>query len=124
MNTQLIASVETMVGTAMLAEPYRVAAARGIPSPRSRWVFSIVTVESSTRMPTASAMPPRVIVLSVSPRKCKTTMDARIDSGIEIKTIRVDRHEPRNNRIIRPVSPAAIAPSRRTPTIDEVTSFD
>jgi hypothetical protein len=32
---------------------------------RSRCVFSMVTVESSTRMPTASAMPPRVIVLSV-----------------------------------------------------------
>jgi len=32
-------------------------------------VFSIVTVESSTRMPTASASPPKVIVLIVSPRK-------------------------------------------------------
>ena len=51
-------------------------------------------------------------------------MDDRIDSGIEINTIRVDRQEPRNNRIINPVSPAAIAPSRRTPAIDAVTSFD
>jgi hypothetical protein len=64
-KTQLIASVETMVGTAMLAEPCRVAAARLIPSLRSRWVFSIVTVESSTRMPIASAIPPSVMVLSV-----------------------------------------------------------
>jgi hypothetical protein len=68
-NTQLMASVETMVGTAMPAEPCRVAAARFMPSPRSRWVFSIVTVESSTRMPTASAMPPSVMVLSVWPMK-------------------------------------------------------
>ena len=30
-------------------------------------MFSIVTVASSTRMPTASAMPPRVIRLSVWP---------------------------------------------------------
>jgi hypothetical protein len=68
-NTQLIASVETMVGTAMPAEPCRVAAARVMPSLRSRWVFSIVTVESSTRMPTARAMPPSVIVFSVWPMK-------------------------------------------------------
>ena len=51
-------------------------------------------------------------------------MDVRIDSGIEIKTISVDRHEPRNNRIISPVRPAAIAPSWSTPAIDAVTSFD
>jgi len=51
-------------------------------------------------------------------------MDARIDSGIEIKTIRVDRQEPRKSRIINPVRPAAIAPSRSTPAIEAVTSFD
>jgi hypothetical protein len=52
------------------------------------------------------------------------TIEVRIDSGIEINTIKVDRHEPRNNRIISPVSPAAIAPSRSTLAIDAVTSFD
>ena len=35
--------------------------------------------ESSTRMPTASASPPSVIVLSVSPRKYSTTSEVRID---------------------------------------------
>ena len=69
-NTQLMASVETRVGTAMPAAPCRVAWGRGMPSSCSRrCVFSMVTVESSTRMPTASAMPPRVMVLIVSPRK-------------------------------------------------------
>ncbi len=123
-NTQLIASVETMVGTAMPAEPCSVAAARSMPSPRRRWVFSIVTVESSTRMPTASASPPSVMVLSVSPRKCRTMIAARIDSGIEIRTISVDRQDPRKSRIISPVRPAAIAPSRNTLAIDALTSFD
>jgi hypothetical protein len=70
-------------------EPCSVAAARLMPSPRKRWVFSIVTVESSTRMTTASASPPGVMVLSVSPRKCRTMIDARIDSGIEISTMTV-----------------------------------
>ena len=94
-NTQLMASVETSVGTAMPAEPCSVASGSGMPSSvSSRWVFSIVTVESSTRMPTASASPPSVIVLSVSPRKYSTTSDDRIASGIEIMTTRVDRQEP------------------------------
>ena len=69
-KTQLIASVETSVGTAMPAAPCSVACGSGMPSSvSSRWVFSIVTVESSTRMPTASASPPSVMVFSVSPRK-------------------------------------------------------
>ena len=45
-------------------------------------------------------------------------------SGIEIMTTRVDRHEPRNSRIISAVSPAAIAPSRTTPTTEFVTNTD
>jgi len=54
------------------------------------------------------------MVLSVSPRKNKTTNEARMDNGIEIITTSVDRHEPRNSRIISAVRPAAIAPSRTT----------
>src|ERR1700755_1567014 len=44
-NTQLIARVETMVGTAMPAEPCSVAAARLKPRPRTRWVFSMLIVD-------------------------------------------------------------------------------
>ncbi len=69
-NTQLMARVETSVGTAMPAAPCSVACGRAMRSSVSRrWVFSIVTVESSTRMPIAKARPPRVRVLIVSPRK-------------------------------------------------------
>jgi hypothetical protein len=68
-KTQLIASVDTRVGTAMPAAPCSVAIGKGCPSVNNRWVFSIVTVESSTRIPTASASPPSVMVFSVSPRK-------------------------------------------------------
>ena len=87
-------------------------------------MFSIVTVESSTKMPTASASPPSVMVLSVSPRKYSTTSDDRIASGIEIITTSVERHEPRNTRIINAVRPAAIAPSRNTPSTELVTNTD
>jgi hypothetical protein len=124
-NTQLIASVETNVGMAMPAAPCSVACGNDIFSSVSRrWVFSIVTVESSTRMPTASASPPSVMVLSVCPRKYSATSDVRIASGIEIITTRVERHEPRNSRIISAVSPAAIAPSRSTPVIESFTNTD
>jgi hypothetical protein len=50
-------------------------------------------------------------------------IDVRIESGIEIMTIRVERHEPRNSRIISAVSPAAMAPSRATLATDSDTSF-
>ena len=78
-------------------------------------MFSISTVASSTRMPTASAMPPSVMTFSVSPRKPRTMIETRIDSGIEIMTISVLRQLPRNSRIIRAVRPAAIAASFTTP---------
>ena len=80
-------------------------------------MFSISTVASSTRMPTASARPPSVITLSVCPSAWSTEIEARIDNGIDAATISVLRQEPRNSRIINPVRPAAIAPSRTTPLI-------
>ena len=59
---------------------------KGIPSSNSRCVFSIVTVLSSTRMPTASARPPSVMVLMVCPSADSTAMEVRIDSGIDTMT--------------------------------------
>jgi hypothetical protein len=117
-------SVETNAGTAIWAAPSRIDRRSGFFMAMLRWTFSISTVASSTRMPTASAMPPSVIVLSDCPRTHRIMMDVRIDSGIEVATIRVLRHEPRNNRIIRAVSPAAIAPSLSTPVTAARTKTD
>ena len=64
-NTMQIASVPTNVGVAIWAAPSRMAASSVFPMAWLRWMFSISTVASSTSMPTASAMPPRVIVLMV-----------------------------------------------------------
>src|SRR2546425_9026166 len=50
------------------------------------WMFSISTVASSTRMPTARASPPRVITLRVWPIALRTASDARIESGIEVRS--------------------------------------
>jgi len=43
---------------------------------------------------------------------------------MEISTTSVERHEPRNSRIISAVRPAAIAPSRSTPCTDAFTNTD
>ncbi len=71
-------------------------------------MFSISTVASSTRMPTASASPPSVMMLIVSPSAASTISDDRIDSGIETAMISVLRQLPRKTRIIRPVRQAAM----------------
>ena len=86
-----------------------------VPVFKKRSIFSIVTVASSTRMPTASANPPSVIVLMVSPIRLRTITEVRIESGIETAMMRVERQLPRKSRIIRPVSAAAITASRITP---------
>ena len=75
-------------------------------------------------MPTARASPPRVITLMVSPSRLSTHSEVRIESGIEMQTIRVLRQLPRNSRIIRPVRPAAISASRSTPLMEARTKTD
>ena len=87
-------------------------------------MFSMVTVASSTRIPTASASPPSVMMLMVSPSADRQAIDARIDSGIEIVMISVLRQLPKNSRISSPVSAPAITASRATPETAERTNTD
>ena len=84
----------------------------------------MVTVASSTRMPTASASPPSVMTLMVSCRKPSTITEVRIDSGIETAMISVLRQLPRKIRIIRPVRQAAMIASRITPFTAARTKID
>ncbi len=87
-------------------------------------MFSMVTVASSTRMPTASARPPSVMTLMVSPSSESPVSAARIASGIDSVMISVERQLPRNSRIIAPVSTAAITPSLTTLVTASVTNTD
>ena len=87
-------------------------------------MFSIATVASSTRMPTASARPPSVMMLMVSPSALSTMIELRIESGIETAMITVLRQLPRKTRIISAVRQAAISASRSTPEIDARTNTD
>ncbi len=123
-NTMQMDSVETRAGRAICCAPSRMASSTSAPSSRCELMFSMVTVASSTRMPTASARPPRVMMLMVSPSAARQAMEARMDSGMEMKMMRVLRQLPRNSRIIRPVSTAAMVASRTTPEIEALTNTD
>ncbi len=123
-NTMQIESVETNAGTAICDAPSRMACTISLPWSMLRLMFSISTVASSTRIPTASARPPRVIMLMVWPIALRTIIDVRIESGIETAMISVLRQLPRNTRIMKPVRHAAMIASRTTPLIDASTKMD
>ena len=56
--------------------------------------------------------------------EAKNQSEVRMESGMEMQTIRVLRQLPRNSRIMRPVRPAAIRASRSTPSIAARTKTD
>ena len=84
-------SVETSAGTAISAAPSRMARSTGLPIACCRWKFSTSTVASSTRMPTASAIPPSVMRLIVCPNQLSTMIETRSESGMEVITTTVER---------------------------------
>src|SRR2546422_11736899 len=93
-NTIEMEIVETKAGVAICAAPSMIACKISFPSSMLRLMFSMVTVASSTRMPTASASPPRVITLSVSPSAARHTIEHSTASGIEVA---IDRKSTRLN---------------------------
>ena len=117
-------SVETNAGNAISSAPSRIACSSGFPVAICRWTFSISTVASSTRIPTASDNPPSVIRLIVSPSALSTASELSTDNGIDTAMITVLRHDPMKSRIINAVSAAAITPSFTTPSIAACTNSD
>ena len=90
-NTTQMHSVETSAGSAIWCAPSRIAGSTSLPCSRCQLMFSIATVASSTRMPTASARPPSVMILMVSPIADRQMIEVSTDSGIEIVMISVLR---------------------------------
>ena len=123
-KTMQMQIVETKAGMAICCAPSRIAGSRSLPCSRCQLMFSIATVASSTRTPTASASPPSVMMLIVSPSALSTMIELRIDSGIETAMMTVLRQLPRKTRIISAVRQAAITASRSTPSIDARTNTD
>ena len=105
-KTMQIDNVDTNAGIAICCAPSRIAGSRSLPCSRCQLMFSIVTVASSTRMPTASASPPRVIMLMVIPTaQSATTADKRA-IGMVKRTMPALRQSRRNNSTINPVRSA------------------
>ncbi len=77
-------------------------------------MFSISTVPSSTNTPTASASPPRVIMLIVWPVAQSATTAISSASGMVMTTTRELRQSRKKSRIVSPVSNAPSSPSRST----------
>ena len=66
-NTMQMHSSETKAGVTICWAPSRMAVSTSLPCSRCQLMFSMVTVASSTRMPTASARPPKVMMFRVWP---------------------------------------------------------
>ncbi len=64
-NTESTHSIASRFGTTTSRLAACTACARGVPRARCVWMFSMTTVPSSTRMPTARARPPSVMMLMV-----------------------------------------------------------
>ena len=125
-NTMQIDSVDTKAGVAICDALSRTTSSRflsGSPS-RLRLMFSTSTVASSTRIPTARAKPPSVMMLIVCPIALSTMIEVRIARGIEVAMITVLRQLPRNVRIMKAVRHAAISVSLTTPLIALRTKID
>ena len=87
-------------------------------------MFSMVTVASSTKIPTAKAKPPKVMRLRVSPRAAKPSMAPNIDKGIEMAMMTVERQLPRKRNTKKLVNAAAMAASIATALMAALTKMD
>jgi hypothetical protein len=117
-------SVATNAGTPISPAPTRIASWSSTPLCRWRSMFSIVTIAWSTRMPTESASPPSVMMLSVWPSAKSARIEASSDSGIVSAMIAVLRQLPRKSSTRSAVSAAAMSASMMTPVTDAFTNTD
>ena len=114
MNTDRMQSKASSRGTAVIRLPWSTAEAMLSVRCIWTWMHSTVTVDSSTRMPIASAMPPSDMMLIVLPVTQSPNNEPSRASGMFETTTSTLRRSRRNRRIIRPVRPAPIRPSVAT----------
>ena len=119
-----IDSVETNSGKATSAALSSTACWTFLPRPIWRLVFSISTSALSTRMPMASARPPRVIRLKVAPASARPMTEQSRARGIEVRTISVERQEPRKSSTTNATRQPTSRISWRTPLTAARTKTD
>ncbi len=121
MKTASTQNIANRRGTAVWALPRRVARAMLSVLSICVWMFSTSTVDSSTRMPTAKANPPRVMRLIVWPVSHSATTLPKSAKGILSTTTITLRQSRKNKNTIRPVRNAPSRPSLTTPHMARVT---
>jgi len=76
-------------------------------------MFSVMMIAASTKMPTAIASPPSVIVLIPAPHQYMTMPARTTDVGRVTVTITADRTSPRSSRSTVTTSTAPMRMDRR-----------
>ncbi|MNM96531.1 hypothetical protein D3C81_1090110 [compost metagenome] len=110
-NTARIQSMIKSFGNAISLQASQIAWARVFPKAKCWWIFSMVTVLSSTNIPMANASPDKDMILRVCPNSFKNKTPEIIEMGMVIITISAALRSFRNRRTIRPVRTAPRIPS-------------
>ena len=117
-KTARMQNMESRRAIAVRVHASTTARARETPGSICVWMFSISTVASSTRTPTANASPPRVMTLIDWPvAQSRITALSRAN-GILSTTISALRQSRRKMSTIRPVSAAPNRPSTTRPRME------
>ena len=101
-NTATEVSVAAVTARATSAVPRRAASRRSMPCSRLRAMLSSTTTALSTSMPTASAMPPRDMMLSERSKAYISTNVPSTETGMampEISVVRASRRNAYSTRI-------------------------
>ena len=108
-NTQTVVRVEAITAPATCLLPCTAARGASTPRLRSRYIFSITTIELSTNIPIPSAIPDRDIIFSEMPEKYIATIQVSTLNGILMATTMVGIKSFKNNARIRIAKAAPIA---------------
>ena len=95
-NTAIEVRVAAVTAVATSRVPSRAASAWLMPCSRRRTMLSSTTTALSTSMPTASAMPPRDMMLSDRSKAYISRKVPMTDTGMAMPVIRVARASRRN----------------------------
>ncbi len=123
-NTATEVSVEAVTAIATSPVPRRAASRRSTPCSCLRTMLSSTTTALSTSMPTASAMPPRDMMLSVTSNAYISTNVPSTDTGIAMPVMRVARASRRNAYSTRIASRPPISAADFTSPIAAEMNFD
>ena len=117
-NTATVVNVDAVMAVATSPLPSTAARFGSRPSSRWRKMFSSTTIELSTNMPTPSASPPKLTVLSVKPLKYISAKVAMTEIGIATPMISVEVRLRRKNSSTNTASTAPASAALSTLRID------